>query len=74
MIPQSFNHLVHPSIATNVTFYIFLKNFGRATDTSVGLLVKSPLGLKARRDSLFRTWRRRTYYTFVEIQIWCNTC
>ena len=38
-----------------------------------GLLVMSPLGFKVRVESLIDTWPRRTFYTFPEIHLWCNT-
>ena len=41
---------------------------------SFGLLVMPPLGFKARVGSLSCTWQRRTFYTFTEIHLWCDTC
>ena len=38
-----------------------------------GLLVTSPVGLKARVGSLIWTLRRHMWYTFLEIHLLCNT-
>ena len=62
-------------------FHSFKKIFGRHKPLLWGhwylcfwLLVTSPLGFKARLDSLICSWWRCTWCMSPEIHLWCDTC